>query len=93
MSDIVQEICDWAANSELQIDYLQEILDRYSSSQQATIKRLKTVRNIWVIRWLELFVEMLEHPDNEWMIADLQPLLAQFVSHIAKRQAGEATEE
>ena len=63
MSDIVQEICDWAANSELQIDYLQEILNRYNSSQQAIIKRLpKTADGVSITPGMVL--HSVAHNDN-----------------------------
>lgn len=47
-ADIVQEICDWAANPELQIDYLREILDRYGSSQKKLLLITKRLLRFYV---------------------------------------------
>lgn len=43
--------------------------------QAEAISRLTEERARWALRWLEMLLELLENPDNEWMTEELRPLL------------------
>ena len=40
--------------------------------QAEAISRLTEERARWALRWLEMMLELLENPDNEWMTEELR---------------------